>query len=87
MIEIKLDEEYIEQEFKERLEKRLDELQTMEVWWDMGDLQEKTRMSVNTIKDNFFYDEGFPKYKVGGKWYFPADETREFLLMWLKERR
>lgn len=86
MIEIKLDEEYIEQEFKKRLEKRLDELQAMEVWWDMNDLQEKTRMSVNTIKTHFFYDERFPKSLIGGKWYFPAEETREFLLVWIKEQ-
>ncbi|EEM15100.1 hypothetical protein bpmyx0001_41210 [Bacillus pseudomycoides DSM 12442] len=43
-------------------------------------------MSGNTIKENFFYDEHFTKYKIGGKWYFSALETEKFLLMWIKEQ-
>ena len=87
MIEVKLDENYIEHAFKEELKKRLDQLENETVFWDMKDLQRNTRMSVNTIKDTFFYDKRFPKIKIGQKWYFPAEETKEFLLMWLKEKR
>lgn len=86
MLQIQLDQEHIEAEFKKELKARLDELEAEEVFWDMNDLQKKTKMSVNTMKDHFFYDERFPKYQVGRKWYFPAKETREFLLMWLKEQ-
>lgn len=84
MLEVKLDESYIKQEFQKKLQKRLDDLQAETLFWDMKDLQENTRMSVNTIKDTFFYQEDFPKYKVGGKWYFPAEEAKEFLIRWLK---
>lgn len=86
MIQIQLDQEQIEETFKQELKARLDELEAEEVFWDMSDLQQKTRMSVNTMKDHFFYDDRFPKYQVGRKWYFPAKETREFLLHWLKEQ-
>lgn len=86
MLDIRIDDDRIEELFKKELKKRLDEIQSQELFWDMKDLQKKTRMSINTIKDNFFYDEEFPKHKVGGKWYFPAEETKEFLLMWLREQ-
>lgn len=87
LLEVKLDEHYIEETFREELKKRLDQLQSQEVFWDMKTLCEKTKMSVNTIKDTFFYDDRFPKTKVGQKWYFPAEETKRFLLQWLNERR
>lgn len=87
MIEVKLDENYIEETFHKELKKRLDNLQNQEVFWDMKTLQVKTKMSVDTMKKNFFYDDRFPKTLVGGKWYFPAEETKSFLLMWLEERR
>lgn len=86
MLQIQLNEKQIEEAFKKELNNRLKELEAEEVFWDMNDLQKKTKMSVNTMKDHFFYDERFPKYQVGRKWYFPAKETREFLLMWLKEQ-
>lgn len=86
MLEVKLDQNYIEETFKRELRKRLDHIQSETLFWDMKDLQKNTRMSVNTIKDTFFYDPRFPKYKVGQKWYFPAEETKKFLLSWLKEQ-
>jgi hypothetical protein len=84
MIQVQLDEDYIEKKFQEELKVRLDRLQYEKTFWDMNELCKQTNMSVNTIKDNFFYEDDFPKYKVGGKWYFPSEETREFLLVWLK---
>jgi len=86
MLEVKLDQNYIEETFKRELRKRLDQIQSETLFWDMKDLQKNTRMSVNTIKDTFFYDPRFPKYKVGQKWYFPAEETKKFLLSWIKEQ-
>ena len=86
MIQIQLDEKQIEEEFRKELRTRLDRLEAEEVFWDMKDLRSKTRMSVDTIKNNFFYDNRFPKRLIGGKWYFPAKEAREFLLQWLKEQ-
>lgn len=86
MIQVKVDDVYIEKKFQEELKIRLDRLQYEKTFWDMNELCKQTNMSVNTIKDNFFYDDDFPKYKVGGKWYFPAEETREFLLNWIKNK-
>ncbi|EEL63059.1 hypothetical protein bcere0025_43250 [Bacillus cereus F65185] len=38
-------------------------------------------MSGNSIRENCFYDERFPKFKIDGKWYFSALEVEKFLLM------
>lgn len=57
LIEVKLDEHYIEEIYRKELKKRLDELQSQEVFWDMKTLSEKTKISVGIIKDTFFYEE------------------------------
>jgi hypothetical protein len=52
----------------------------------MKELCRQTCMSENNIKEKFFYDPRFQKYKVGGKWLFPAKETEHFLLTWINEQ-
>ncbi|RCK10965.1 group-specific protein [Bacillus licheniformis] len=42
--------------------------------------------TIISIKDTFFYDPRFPKYRVGKKWLFPAKECEKFLLTWLAEQ-
>lgn len=86
MITLELDKEALEQTFKKELKKRLDAIESNLTFWDMKELQRQTNMSVNAIKERFFYDDRFPKYKVGNKWYFPAKECEEFLIKWIKEQ-
>lgn len=87
MIQVHVDEQAVEQLYLQAINNRLDEIDKKLVFWDSSDLKRCTRMSWNTIQDNFFHEPDFPKVKVGGKWYFPAKETEEFLNKWLKERR
>lgn len=86
MLSVQLDERMIESLFLEELKKRLDQLENKLTYWDMKTLCKQTCLSENTIKEKFFYDARFPKYKVGGKWMFAAKETEEFLIIWLKEQ-
>lgn len=86
MISVQLDEREIEQLFLDELKKRLDRVEHSRTLWDMKELCRQTSMSENSIKNKFFYDKRFPKHKIGGKWYFPAREAEEFLLMWIKEQ-
>lgn len=86
MLTLNFDNDLLEKTFKEELQKRLDAIESKLTLWDMKELQKQTNMSVNTIKERFFYDDRFPKYRVGSKWYFPAKECEEFLLMWIKEQ-
>lgn len=86
MFTVQLDEREIEQRFLEELRKRLDTVEQRFTFWDFKELCRQTHMSENNIKEKFFYDPRFPKRKVGAKWLFPAKETEEFLLMWIKEQ-
>ncbi|WP_397386181.1 group-specific protein [Paenibacillus sp. VCA1] len=53
------------------------------VFWDTKELKRRTCMCWNTIQETFFYDPEFPKRKIGGKWYYPAREARQYLELWL----
>lgn len=86
MLNVQIDQRIIEQQFQEELKKRLDQIQNRSTYWDMKELCRQTCMSENSIKEKFFYDPRFPKYKIGAKWYFPAGECEEFLLNWIKEQ-
>jgi hypothetical protein len=86
VLSVQVDESLLEQRFTEELKKRLDIIESRHTFWDMKELCRQTNMSLNFIKDTFFYDERFPKYRVGKKWLFPAKECGEFLLKWLSEQ-
>jgi hypothetical protein len=86
MLEINLDENKFEEMLLTEIHKKIEKIQAKLVFWDLEELSKQTCMSIGNIKDKFFYDENFPKYKVGGKWYFPAEECQAFLLQWIKEQ-
>ncbi|GEL75789.1 group-specific protein [Tenuibacillus multivorans] len=86
MLEIKIDEEEIKELYKEEVDKHLKKLDNEMLFWDTATLCKMTNLSINTIKDLFFYDPDFPKKKIGNKWIYPAKETKEFLLEWIKEQ-
>lgn len=86
MIKIQIDDNRVQELLKEAIEEKINELSNDLLFWDSNELKRRTCMSWNTIQDNFFHDKDFPKAKIGGKWYYPAKETEEFLLKWLKER-
>ncbi|MGE8078109.1 group-specific protein [Peribacillus loiseleuriae] len=86
MISIDIDEHEFKKLCKAELKEKMKEIDAELVFWDTKELKRRTCMSWNTIQDTFFHDERFPKYKVGGKWYFPAAQTKEFLLDWLERR-
>lgn len=86
MLSIQVNQRELEHLFVEELKKRLEQLEHRCTYWDMKELCKQTNMSENNIKEKFFYDERFPRYKIGGKWYFPARECEHFLLLWIKEQ-
>lgn len=87
MLKVEVDNELAERLYLEAINKRLDEIDASKVFWDTKELKRQTCMSWNTIQDNFFHDERFPKVKIGGKWFYPAKETEIFLREWFKEKR
>lgn len=87
LIEIRVDEEEIKKLYIKAIEEKLKKLDVELVFWDTKELKRRTCLSWNTIQDNFFHDKDFPKAKIGGKWMYPAKETEEFLLEWMKGKR
>jgi hypothetical protein len=86
MLNIQIDQSFVEDELKKEIQKRLDKLDKAFVLWDVKELMKQTNMSLNFMKDHFFYHPNFPKYRIGAKWYFPSEEATAFILNWLKDQ-
>lgn len=86
MIQLQVNERELESILRDELQSRLRELEHRHTFWDMKELCRQTNMSEPFIKEQFFFDPRFQKFRVGRKWLFPAKETEQFLLQWLKEQ-
>ncbi|MED3965021.1 group-specific protein [Niallia circulans] len=86
MLSIQIDQNEVKQMYMEKLKEKISEVDAELVYWDANELKRRTCMCWNTIQKEFFFDPRFPKYKVGNKWYFPADNAKQFLLQWITER-
>ncbi|QOK28031.1 group-specific protein [Cytobacillus oceanisediminis] len=86
MLDIQIDKQELRKIYLEKLEEHLNEIEGELIFWDAKELQKRTCMSWNTIQKEFFFEPNFPKHKVGNKWYFPAAETKQFLLYWLSKK-
>lgn len=86
MLNIQIDEDVARQLYLEKIEEKLKEIDKERLFWDTNELKKQTCLSWNTIQKEFFFDPRFPKYKIGGKWMFPAQETKDFLLKWISEQ-
>ncbi|WP_339243125.1 group-specific protein [Paenibacillus sp. FSL R5-0517] len=85
MMTININETEVLKLAREHIAELVKEVDSEYVYWDSEELMKRTCMSWNTIQNNFFFDPRFIKAKLGGKWYFPVQETREFLRQWLFE--
>lgn len=86
MLKIQIDEEEIRKICLEKIEGKMKEMDTELTWWSTKELMRQTDMCWNTIQKKFFFDERFPKHKVGAEWRFPGEESKKFLLQWLSEQ-
>lgn len=86
LISVKIDESEVMKLCKEKISDLLKNADSELVFWDSAELMKRTCMSWNTVQSTFFFDKRFVKRKVGGKWYFPAREAKEFLETWLQEQ-
>ncbi|GGJ61751.1 group-specific protein [Virgibacillus salexigens] len=87
MLQVQVDEEEVRRLYQKAIKKKVEEVSHDLVFWDTKELKRRTCLSWNTIQDTFFFDERFPKMKVGSKWLFPARETEKFLNEWMDERK
>jgi len=84
LISIQIDQAEVKQLAREKIAELVKEVDAEYIFWDTTELRRRTCMSWNTIQDTFFFNPDFPKHKIGGKWYFPAKATREFLIKWIE---
>lgn len=86
VVSVTIDETAVLSHCREQIRVLISQIESEYVFWDAAELKKRTCMSWNTIQDNFFFDPRFIKRKIGGKWYFPVKETKEFLELWLHEQ-
>jgi hypothetical protein len=87
LINIQIDEKETRELLLEEIKNKVSEMKLDLIFMDTKELKRRTCMSWGTIQNTFFYDPRFTKYKIGGKWYFAAEETKGFLLKWLEEQK
>ncbi|MFD2118154.1 group-specific protein [Paenibacillus yanchengensis] len=85
-VSVEVDKQELKKLYIEKVEEALKEFDAELVFWDRQELLRRTCMSWPFIQEQFFFHPDFPKKKVGNKWYFPARETRNFLVEWLMSK-
>ncbi|MEK4565219.1 group-specific protein [Alkalihalobacillus sp. FSL R5-0424] len=86
MINVSVNEEEIRSLYLAKLDEKIGQVDVELVFWDRKELERRTCMCWSTIQKEFFFEPGFPKHKVGSKWYFPAAEAQAFLISWLRTK-
>jgi hypothetical protein len=86
-VNVQVDQAEVRKLCLQKIEEALKEIDAEYVFWDSPELKRRTCMSWSAIQDTFFHDPRFIKRKIGQKWYYPARETRTFLVQWLSEQR
>lgn len=86
MLSVKVDETEIKKIAREQIAELVKEVDAEFVFWDSAELKKRTCMSWDTIQSTFFHDPRFKKRKIGGKWYYPVRETKDFLETWIEEQ-
>ncbi|MEK3889637.1 helix-turn-helix domain-containing protein [Bacillus sp. FSL K6-3431] len=79
MIRVEIDEQELKNIYLQKVEERLEELESVVFFMNSKQLCEYLNMSWNTIVDSFLYDEEFPSLKVGTKWLFNRKEVQKYM--------
>ncbi|MEK4228932.1 group-specific protein [Solibacillus sp. FSL H8-0538] len=82
MLQIQINDAAAEAILREEIRKRVDGLVHKATFWDMQELCRQVSLSETTVKETFFYDPDFPKFRVGRKWLINARLAEEFLYEW-----
>lgn len=77
-----IDSNYVEEVVRQEVRKKIENITQTTMFWDMKELCRQVSLSETTVKETFFYEEGFPKFRVGKKWLINAKLAEEFLAKW-----
>ena len=81
-----IDNNYVEEVFRQEVRKKIEKISQTTLFWDMKELCRQVSLSETTVKETFFYEEGFPKFRVGKKWLINAKLAEEFLAKWSSQQ-
>lgn len=81
-----IDNNYVEEVFRQEVRKKIENISQTTMFWDMKELCRQVSLSETTVKETFFYEEGFPKFRVGKKWLINAKLAEEFLAKWSSQQ-
>ncbi|MEG7619470.1 group-specific protein [Enterococcus faecalis] len=86
MLQVQIDPLFAETILREEIQKNIEQVSIKTLFWDMKELCRQVQMSETFVKEQFFYNPDFPKFRVGKKWLMPAKQTEEFLLAWIAQQ-
>lgn len=86
MLQVQIDPAFAETILREEIQKNIEQVSIKTLFWDMKELCRQVQMSETFVKEQFFYNPDFPKFRVGKKWLMPAKQTEEFLLAWIAQQ-
>lgn len=76
LVGISIDQDLVKEILLEEVKKKIEAFDADLIFMNTKELKRRTSMSWNTIQKTFFFDSRFPKYKIGGRWMFPAQKKQ-----------
>ena len=83
---ITIDEDLVREMLQKEIEKQVEKIASEKLFWTVKELEEYTNMCLQTMKEYFFYDEKFPKFKIGRTWRFPVSLVKGYLENWSEQK-
>ncbi|PUB18239.1 helix-turn-helix domain-containing protein [Paenisporosarcina sp. OV554] len=87
MINLQLDENLLEQIYKEKVDDYLKSVEKESMFMTFNDLVKYLNMSNVSIREYILWRNDFPKIRLGRKFLFPRKEVANFMEKYLEEVR
>lgn len=81
-----INEDLMREMMQQAVQEQAEKIAQEKIFWTVQDLQDYTNMHIKTMKEHFFYDPDFPKFKIGATWRFPAAKVKVYLDTWSQEQ-
>ncbi|PAL05263.1 helix-turn-helix domain-containing protein [Peribacillus simplex] len=79
MINFEIDKEQLRELYLQKVEERLEALESEVFFMNSRQLAAYLNMSWNTICENLLYDQEFPSLRLGSKWLFNKKEVQMYM--------
>lgn len=76
---IELDEERLEEIYREELKAHLQRIEQERAYWTLKDIRRETGMSEPYIREHILFDPEFPAWREGNQWRILAADARIYL--------